>query len=133
MQEKILEEGSISAEQAAERMGRNTRGYGHYQSFGDVELHYDLAGSVDNYQRTLSLHNALAEVRFEAGAVNYKREYFASYPDKVLVARLSADQSNSIHVTIALNAPANRTRNADGNRNELSLSCLLYTSPSPRD
>lgn len=63
---------------------------GAYQSFGD--LYIDFAnhdGKVINYRRELCLDNAIGMVTYEMNSVKYQREYFASYPDDVIVINTS--------------------------------------------
>ena len=68
---------------------------GSYQLLGD--LHVTLPGQAfaAPYQRDLDIGNALAHVTYRAGGVTYRREYFASHPDQVLVERLTADRPGS--------------------------------------
>lgn len=51
---------------------------------------------VSGYVRDLDLRTALATVSFDYEGAHYTREYFNSYPDNVLVVRLSADQEGKI-------------------------------------
>lgn len=66
-------------------------GYGAYQNFGWLNLEFQ-HGEAQNYKRELDLDSAVAQVTYEADGVNYKRQYFASYPDKVIVVKISADK-----------------------------------------
>ena len=63
-----------------------------YQAFGDLQI--EMLGvdesDVSDYRRDLNLDTAIASVQFQARHLNYKREVFASFPDKVIVIRLSA-------------------------------------------
>ncbi|HBV19962.1 MAG TPA: hypothetical protein DEB68_10175, partial [Bacteroides sp.] len=63
---------------------------GAYQSFGDVFLDFEGIDSceVENYYRELSLDEAIGRVTFDCQGVTYEREYFASCPDCMIVARL---------------------------------------------
>ena len=65
---------------------------GGYQLLAD--LHVTLPGHVNftRYQRDLDIGNSLAHVSYQSGGVTYRREYFASHPDDVLVERLTADK-----------------------------------------
>ncbi len=53
------------------------------------------AAVVEDYQRTLSLDSALVRVQFRQDGISYKREYFVSYPDQVMVMRFTADKKGS--------------------------------------
>ncbi|HLK61715.1 MAG TPA: glycoside hydrolase N-terminal domain-containing protein [Chthonomonadaceae bacterium] len=75
---------------------------GAYQAFGDV--HITLPGHADaaDYRRSLDLRRALIEVTYTAGGTRFHREVFASHPDQVLVARLTANRPGAYTGTIAL-------------------------------
>jgi alpha-L-fucosidase 2 len=74
---------------------------GNYQPFGNIFIDFGNM-TADNYRRQLCLDNAVQMVTFRSGEVNYRREYFSSYPDKVLVANFSADKSGKISFRIIL-------------------------------
>ena len=75
--------------------------YGSYQPFGD--LHITLPHSrYTDYRRELDISRAVGTVTYKSGGVTYRREYFASYPDQVLVIRLSADKPGSIAGSVGL-------------------------------
>ena len=59
---------------------------------------------VKEYRRELSLDSALLNITYEQDGIRYRREYFASYPDKVVAIRLSADHRQSINSEILLTA-----------------------------
>ena len=65
-----------------------------YQAFGDLHLTFPEIDStaITDYHRSLDLDTAVATVRYTtADGTTYTREVFASYPDQVLVVRLTAD------------------------------------------
>lgn len=56
-----------------------------------------LAGkSYLRYSRELSLETAIVSVNYQLGGVEYKREFFASYPDKTIAIRLTANKPGRI-------------------------------------
>lgn len=57
---------------------------------------------TSDYRRELNIDRAVARVTYREGGVRFAREYFASYPDQVLVARLSADRPGSCTGRVAL-------------------------------
>jgi len=59
---------------------------------------------VSQYQRTLSLHNAVETIEYDQGGVHYKREYFSSFPDQVVAMRLSVE-GGRLHFALAMDAP----------------------------
>lgn len=68
-------------------------------SFGDLYLDFfhDLR---TNYRRSLNLNKGIAEVSYEYQGVKYHREYFMSYPDNVLVIKLTADKPGSLSFNV---------------------------------
>jgi len=75
--------------------------FGSYQPFGDIELSF-AHEKFTNYRRTLDISRAVGTVTYQSGGVTYTREYFASFPDQVLVVRLSADKPGSYTGTVRL-------------------------------
>ena len=74
-----------------------------------AELSLDIGHRTpQNYRRSLSLNNAVASVSYEQDDVRYEREYFASYPDKVLVIHLRANKRGKISFTLRPQDPYQR-------------------------
>lgn len=73
---------------------------GSYQTLGNLWIHLPGHESATNYHRSLDLSTALAGVQYDLGGVTYKREMFASYPDKVIVLRLTASKPGSLTGTL---------------------------------
>ena len=61
--------------------------------------------SVTNYERGLSLDNALAYVKYDLDGVHYEREYFASHPDRTLGIRLTSNKPESLNFNVDLQVP----------------------------
>lgn len=119
VRDSIRKDGSISPEKAAELMGRKILGYGDYQTFGDLILSFPENDSgVIKYNRRLSLDEGRVILGYQQEGVTYTREYFASYPDGVIVVRLSADKPGQIHLRVGLRTPDNRqvTTRIEGNQ-----------------
>ncbi|MEJ0058313.1 MAG: glycoside hydrolase family 95 protein [Terricaulis sp.] len=117
-QADIDREVRIAPEAMAERLGRPTIGYGHYQSFGELVLEMAHGAGATDYRRELDIGQGVARVSYVVDGVRYRREYFASYPDGVIVVRLTADQPGRIAFRARLDVPENRSvqRDHDGAR-----------------
>jgi len=109
VQATLAQQGSMTPEAAAELMGRDIKGYGNYQNFAQLLIDIDGAGAVSDYRRELDLTRGIASVSYRRGGVRYTREYFYSYPDRVLVVHLSADKTAAINASVALHIPENRS------------------------
>lgn len=57
------------------------------------------------YERGLDLNAGKAYTKYTFNGVEYTREYFTSYPDKVLVIRLTASKPASLSFTAGANVP----------------------------
>lgn len=79
--------------------------YGCFQTLGDLWLDFNTTAAYKNYRRDLDLVNGIASVQYEQGGVTYKREIFASYPDRVLVVRLTASKPGSLSFALNLDRP----------------------------
>ncbi|HMU09701.1 MAG TPA: glycoside hydrolase N-terminal domain-containing protein [Ferruginibacter sp.] len=76
-----------------------------YQPFGDLFLTFKNAGKVENYRRELDISNAVAATSYSVEGVAFKREYFISQPNQVMVIRLTASQKKQINFIATLNSP----------------------------
>lgn len=89
--------------------GSSTPQYGSYQTLGEMNLKFRLPeGEVENYERQLSLRDALATTRFEIGRVGYNYTVFASMAENVIVVRLEAE-GGEVDVEVGLARPENAT------------------------
>lgn len=79
---------------------------GEYQDFGDIWLDYSPMGiqddQVSNYRRELDLQTGIASTEFRFRNVDYEREHFVSYPDNLMVTRLTASAAGKLSVTISI-------------------------------
>lgn len=60
---------------------------------------------VSNYTRDLTLNTALSSVQYDYNGVTYNREYFTSYPDKVMVMRFTASEDAKVSFTLRPEIP----------------------------
>ncbi|WP_326558941.1 glycosyl hydrolase family 95 catalytic domain-containing protein [Micromonospora sp. NBC_01796] len=111
IQALINQNGRISPQEVANKLGQPKSSFGSYQSFGDLSLRLtEDPGTVQEYRRELNIGTALAKVSYVDEGVRYTREYFASNPDNVLVVRLSADQPGKVGFTAGVTAANNRSK-----------------------
>ena len=76
-----------------------TEKIGGLNNFAEVFLEFPHTAS-SKYSRDLMLNSATAHVSYDDAGVNYQREYFASYPDKVFVIRLRASKTGALEFTL---------------------------------
>src|SRR5581483_11276255 len=53
----------------------------------------------------LRLDDAIAATTYKIGNVSYKREVFVSYPDQVLVVRITSSQPGQLTFTVGMDSP----------------------------
>jgi alpha-L-fucosidase 2 len=76
--------------------------YGHFTSIGDLKISFpDHEGPIENYHRSLDLSEAVGTINYTLNGINYGREYFCSYPDRILAAKFTSSKPGSISFNIA--------------------------------
>lgn len=81
-----------------------------YQPFGDLRFQFTGHEKAVNYRRELDLDSAVATTTYRAGDVEFKREVFASYPDKAIVMRITADKPGKVSFTLKMDSPHTNTQ-----------------------
>lgn len=91
--------------------------YGSFEILGNLHLHFDGDTTLkpENYSRELNLDNALATCTYRQAGVDYSREYFVSFTDKVGVVRLKASKRGALNLTIGMDRPEKFETTVDGN------------------
>ena len=87
-----------------------------YVPVGDLLLDFPAGGNVSDYYRELDMETGVVTVRYTQDGVKMTREVFMSYPDHVMVMRVSADQPGAVNVEVRLQSPFRRKIAAEGNR-----------------
>lgn len=89
----LIFDGKISEaeELAADTLVGVPDGQRHYEPLGDFYIAMDHSGQEANdYQRHLDLEHGKVNVHYTVDQSIYSRDYFASYPDQVLVVHLKS-------------------------------------------
>ena len=79
--------------------------FGCYQTLGDLWLDFGKSSGYGDYRRELDLERGLAAVSYVRDGVRYRREVFASYPDRALVVHLAADRKGALSFKASLTRP----------------------------
>lgn len=104
---------------AKEWLGRNHQ---LYQPMGDlwVEVNHQNAAIAD-YKRSLDISSATATTQYKVGSTTYKRTYFASYPDHIIVLKMTAEGGGKINATFHFSTPHTPTATYLAQSNTLSM------------
>ncbi|NDW17881.1 glycoside hydrolase family 95 protein [Dysgonomonas sp. 216] len=78
-----------------------------YQTVGSLILSFDGLDNYENYYRELDISKAITLTRFSSNGIEYTREAFTSFPDQMLVIRLTASKKKSISFTAKYSTPFN--------------------------
>ena len=62
------------------------------------------AGKAEHYRRELDIDRALVRVSYDRDGVHYEREYFASYPHRLIVVHLKASQPKALACLVNLHS-----------------------------
>lgn len=110
--EKMLAGNSEGAYNDAVNLAGSDTNYGAYTTFGNLELKFNdikKGAEYSNYKRWLDLEKSKQTVEYTVNGTKYKREYFASYPNRIMAVRLSAD--NPMSFTVGFTNKPNKSRN----------------------
>ncbi|HTN19179.1 MAG TPA: glycoside hydrolase family 95 protein [Pelobium sp.] len=76
-----------------------------YLPLGDLNFYFNTKDTlVKNYRRELDLKTAIAKVSYELNGVKYTREIFTSYPDKVMLVKITADKKATLNFEVDLSS-----------------------------
>jgi alpha-L-fucosidase 2 len=76
-----------------------------YQPFGDLLLNFPGHDEYSDYRRQLDIDTGISTVRYRVGDATFTREVFSSFPDQVIVVRLTCDKPRQLTFTAKLDSP----------------------------
>lgn len=76
-----------------------------FQPVGSLHLTFDGHENYTDYYRDLDIEKAVARTSYVVGGVTYVREVLASFPDQVLVVRLTASQPGRLSFKASYTTP----------------------------
>ncbi|MEF2964840.1 glycoside hydrolase family 95 protein [Paenibacillus sp. M1] len=114
----------------ADRLGKEMLGpYAQaYLPLGNLRLQFEHGSYAEAYERGLDLERSVAYVRYQIGGVTYRREMFASYPDRIIVLRLECSEPGMLNLRISMDSPLRSRVFAEG-----GLLILKGTAPEHVD
>lgn len=79
-----------------------------FQPVGSLQLAFGGHDNYTDFYRELDIERAVTKTVYTASGVTYTREAFASFPDRVIVMRLTASKPGSISFTASFTSPQPR-------------------------
>ncbi|HET7899193.1 MAG TPA: glycoside hydrolase family 95 protein, partial [Flavisolibacter sp.] len=76
-----------------------------FQPVGSLQLIFEGQENYSNYYRELDLERAVTKTTYTVGDVTYTREALASFPDRVVVMRLTASKPGRLSLTAFFSTP----------------------------
>lgn len=111
------------AERIANRVIITKKSHGQkFEPVGSLQLAFNGHENVLNYYRELDIEKAVAKTSYTVGDVTYTRESFASFPDRVVVMRLTASKPGNISFTASFTTPQKRATIKTTPSKELTIS-----------
>lgn len=75
--------------------------FGNFTTMGEVTIQTGhKEQDISGYKRCLSLDSAIASVSYHTNTTYYKRSYFISYPDNVMVIKYTAKGADLLNLTL---------------------------------
>lgn len=95
---KLIFEGKQkTAEALANKVIISKKSHGQmFEPVGELHLNFNGHEKYSDYYRELDLENAVAKTSYKVGDVIYTRQVIASFPDRVVVVRLTASKPGSL-------------------------------------
>ncbi len=77
--------------------------YGYFTSIGDLNIEFkNHSSKPSKYYRELDLQNSLGKVKYTLDGVDFEREYFCSYPDRIMGMKFTASQPENISFQLSM-------------------------------
>ena len=77
-----------------------------YQTMGNLRLTFPGHENFQDYYRELDLTNAVVSSRYNLNGVKYETKIFSSFPDQILIIRISADKPGSLSFSASIDRPS---------------------------
>lgn len=87
-----------------------------YQTIGSLIIEALGHEKAKNYYRDLNLERAVATTRYQVDGVNFQREVFASFPDRVIIVRFTTDKPGELNFKVSYDSPLQSTVRKQGKK-----------------
>ena len=105
----IFEGKQKEAERIVNRVIITKKSHGQkFEPVGSLQLAFEGHDNFSNYYRELDIERAVTKTSYTIGNITYTREALASFPDRVVIMRLTASKPGSISFTASFTTPQKR-------------------------
>jgi len=92
-----------------------------YQTIGNLRLLFQGHENYSDYYRELDIEKAVVSSRYNLNGVIYETRVFSSFPDQILIVRITANKPGSVSFSATLDRPSKVDISTNGN-DELIMS-----------
>ncbi|HEX3025327.1 MAG TPA: glycoside hydrolase family 95 protein, partial [Chitinophagaceae bacterium] len=92
-----------------------------YQTVGNLKLSFPGHENYSDFYRELDIEKAIVTSHYKINNINYTTKAFSSYPDQVIIYRISADERGSVSFSAIMDRPSKFNVHTIGS-NEIVLS-----------
>ena len=103
-----------------------------YAPLGTLFLDFDQKGDPLDYRRELNISEAISRVSYELSGVKYTREYFISYPDQIMVIKLTSGKRGALNFGVRFDSQLKNTVSVEGNMLNVKGSAPAHAEPNYR-
>ena len=105
----IFEGKQKEAERIVNRVIITKKSHGQkFEPVGSLQLAFEGHDNFSNYYRELDIERAVTKTSYTIGNITYTREALASFPDRVVIMRLTTSKPGSISFTASFTTPQKR-------------------------
>ncbi|HEY5773273.1 MAG TPA: glycoside hydrolase family 95 protein, partial [Chitinophagaceae bacterium] len=105
----IFEGKQKEAERIVNRVIITKKSHGQkFEPVGSLQLAFEGHDNFSNYYRELDIERAVTKTSYTIGDITYTREALASFPDRVVIMRLTTSKPGSISFTASFTTPQKR-------------------------
>ncbi len=103
-----------------------------YTPLGTLFLEFDQKGEPQNYRRELNISEAISKVSYELNGVKYTREYFISYPDQIMIIKLTSSKKGGLDFGVKFKSQLKNTVSIVDNELNANGYAPIHNEPNYR-
>lgn len=103
-----------------------------YAPLGTLFLKFRHDGNPENYYRELNISEAISKVSYEVNGVKFTREYLVSYPDQIMIIKLTSSQKGALNFSINFESQLKNSISATRNGLKVKGYAPVHAEPNYR-
>ena len=103
-----------------------------YAPLGTLFIDFKHSIKAQKYYRELNISDAVSKISYEVNGVKYTREYFISYPDQIMIIKLTSSKKGALNFDLKLNSLLRSKISCNGNELQMKGYAPVHTEPDYR-